>query len=57
LKKFISFIGLPVLFKELGIKEEDIDLLVKRLHDNKGKTFVFFKSLAEKISAEFIKLQ
>eukprot|EP00825_Cyclidium_porcatum_P037436 TRINITY_DN4130_c0_g2_i1.p1 TRINITY_DN4130_c0_g2~~TRINITY_DN4130_c0_g2_i1.p1 ORF type:complete len:282 (+),score=48.78 TRINITY_DN4130_c0_g2_i1:133-978(+) len=50
LKKFFSSIGLPVSFKELGAREEDIDLLVKRLHDNKGETVGFFKKLSREDS-------
>ena len=30
-------IGMPVTFKELGIEHPDIDLLVKKLHENKGE--------------------
>jgi len=36
LKRFYSSLGLPVSFGELGIENPDIDLLVKRLHTNKG---------------------
>lgn len=36
LKGFYSSIGLPISFGELGIANPDIDLLVKRLHANKG---------------------
>jgi alcohol dehydrogenase YqhD (iron-dependent ADH family) len=28
---------MPVTFKELGIEHPDIDLLVKKLHENKGE--------------------
>ncbi len=28
---------MPVTFKELGIENPDIDLLVKKLHENKGE--------------------
>lgn len=36
-KKFLKGIGMPVTFKELGIENPDIDLLVKKLHENKGE--------------------
>lgn len=36
LKGFYTSIGLPISFGELGIANPDIDLLVKRLHANKG---------------------
>lgn len=37
LKEFLHSIGMPVTFKELGIESPDIDLLVKKLHENKGE--------------------
>ena len=37
LKSFFHAIGMPVTFKELGIEHPDIDLLVKKLHENKGE--------------------
>lgn len=36
LKAFYCSLGLPISFGELGIADPDIDLLVKRLHANKG---------------------
>ena len=36
LKTFFKSLGLPVTMEELGIKDPDIDLLVKKLHENKG---------------------
>ncbi|MBD5250271.1 MAG: iron-containing alcohol dehydrogenase [Barnesiella sp.] len=36
LKQFFKDLGLPVTMDELGVKEPDIDLLVERLHRNKG---------------------
>lgn len=36
LKHFFKDLGLPVTMDELGVKEPDIDLLVERLHRNKG---------------------
>ncbi len=36
LKAFWSALGLPVTFTQLGIDTPDIDLLVNKLHENKG---------------------
>ena len=36
LRDFFRSIGLPVTMKELGIENPDIELLVKKLHENKG---------------------
>ena len=38
LKEFFTAIGLPVNFSALGIDNPDIDLLVNKLHENKGET-------------------
>lgn len=38
LRKFFAGLGLPVTFSGLGIENPDIDLLVSRLHANKGAT-------------------
>lgn len=37
MKEFLHEIGMPVTFKELGIEHPDIDLLVRKLHENKGE--------------------
>ena len=36
-KAFMHSIGMPTNFKELGIESPDIDLLVRKLHENKGE--------------------
>ncbi len=36
-KAFMHSIGMPTTFKELGVEQPDIDLLVKKLHENKGE--------------------
>lgn len=36
LRSFLKTIGMPTTFAELGIKNPDIDEMVKRLHQNKG---------------------
>lgn len=38
LKSFFTSLGLPVTMKQLGIADPDIELLVKKLHENKGAT-------------------
>ena len=38
LHSFFHAIGMPVTMAELGIPEPDIDLLVAKLHENKGST-------------------
>ena len=45
LEKFFSSIGLPINFKELGAKREDIDKLIKTLNINMGDSFGNFKKL------------
>lgn len=35
-KEFLRGIGMPVTFAQLGIETPDIDLLVSKLHENKG---------------------
>ena len=39
LKDFYHKIGMPTTFKEIGIENPDIDLLVDNLHANKGEQF------------------
>jgi alcohol dehydrogenase YqhD (iron-dependent ADH family) len=45
LENFFSSIGLPINFKELGAKEEDIDKLVETLNINTGGSLGGFKKL------------
>lgn len=45
LKSFFRSIGMPVTFRELGIENPDIPLMVKKLHQNKGETFGFYYPL------------
>lgn len=39
LKEFFRSIGMPVTISELGVENPDIDLMVRKLHENKGETF------------------
>ena len=36
-KAFMHAIGMPTSFKELGIEKPDINLLIQKLHENKGE--------------------
>lgn len=48
LKQFLSSIGMPVSFKELNAKEEDIPLLVEKLGLTEGRTMGSFVKLSAK---------
>lgn len=48
LKSFYRSIGMPVTLGELGIENPDIDLLVKKLHENKGEVIGGYYRLTEK---------
>lgn len=44
-KEFLRAIGMPVTFAQLGIENPDIELLVKKLHENKGDLVGFYVRL------------
>ena len=48
--------GLPVNFKELGIEHPDIELLVKKLHENKGELVGNYVKLNKEYSKEILEL-
>lgn len=52
LKHFFRYMGLPVSFKELGIENPDIDLLVDKLHENKGELVGNYVKLTRQYSRE-----
>lgn len=56
LRAFFYSMGMPLNFEELGAKEEDIPLLVKRLHLNKGKTIGSFRKLDKKDTEQIYRL-
>ncbi len=56
LKKFYKSIGLPVTLGELGIDNPDFDLLVKKLHENKGEVIGGYCKLTPKDTAEIYRL-
>lgn len=45
LENFFKEIGLPVTFKELGAKEEDIGYIIEKLRENSGGGIGSFKRL------------
>ena len=47
LRSFYRSLGLPTTFAELGIPDPDIDLLVRKLHENKGAVIGGYYRLTE----------
>lgn len=56
LKGFFSAIGLPVSFGALGISDPDIDLLVKKLHEDKGPEIGGYYRLTQVDTYEIYKM-
>jgi hypothetical protein len=56
LKQFYKSLGMPVTFAQLGIDNPDIPLLVKKLHENKGKTIGGYYPLTATETEEIYKL-
>ncbi len=56
LKDFFVSIGMPVTFAQLGIENPDINLLVERLHANKGEQVGFYVRLNRKDTKEIYEL-
>lgn len=56
LKAFFSSLGLPVTFGALGIDRPDIELLVKKLHENKGEEIGGYYRLRAADTAEIYRL-
>lgn len=48
--EFFKSIHMPTTFRELGIENPDIDLLVKKLHQNKGQKFGGYYPITSKES-------
>lgn len=55
-KSFLHSIGMPVTFRELGIEHPDIDLLVKKFHENKGERVGNYFPLDSKVSREIYEI-
>lgn len=56
LKSFLHSIGMPVTFKELGIEHPNIDLLVKKFHENKGERVGNYFPLDSKASRKIYEI-
>lgn len=56
LKQFFKSIGLPTTFKELGIENPDIDLLVNKLHEDKGEQVGNYVKLDRRATREIYEL-
>ncbi|MCH5217861.1 MAG: iron-containing alcohol dehydrogenase [Muribaculaceae bacterium] len=52
LKDFFRSIGMPVTYSELGLKEVDIPLMVRKLHETKGSPMGAYYPLTEKETTE-----
>lgn len=55
-KSFLHSIGMPVTFRELGIEHPNIDLLVKKFHENKGERVGNYFPLDSKASREIYEI-
>lgn len=53
---FSAVLRMPLTFKALGIPEPDIDLLVKKLHEDKGDTLGGYYKLTEKDTRQIYEL-
>lgn len=56
LKAFYHSIGLPVTLGELGVESPDFDLLVKKLHEDKGTVIGGYHKLDSKATEKIYKL-
>lgn len=53
---FGAVLRMPLTFKELGIAEPDIDLLVRKLHEDKGETIGGYYRLTERETRQIYQL-
>lgn len=56
LKTFFASLGLPLTFSQLGIENPDVELLVRKLHENKGEIIGGYYPLGAKETAEIYNL-
>jgi hypothetical protein len=56
LRSFFSSLGLPVTMAQLGVDQPDIDLLVSKLHENKGERFGGYYEITPEVSAAIYRL-
>ena len=54
-EKFFKGIGMPTTFAELGIDNPDIDLMVKKVHENKGEIFGAYYPISPEVSKAIYK--
>ena len=55
-EKFFKSLKMPVTLSELGIPNPDIDLLVKKVHQNKGEVFGAYYPVTAEVSREIYEL-
>lgn len=55
-EEFFKSLGMPVNFAELGIEKPDINLLVKKVHQNKGTTFGAYYPITSEVSKAIYEL-
>ena len=53
---FSAVLRMPLTFKALGVENPDIDLLVKKLHEDKGETIGGYYKLTEKDTRQIYEL-
>ena len=56
LKEFFRSLGLPVTFAELGVESPDIELLVKKLCENKGQKFGGYYEITPEVAEKIYRL-
>lgn len=56
LKAFFASLGLPLTFSQLGIENPGVELLVRKLHENKGEIIGGYYPLGAKETAEIYNL-
>lgn len=56
LRTFFADLGLPLTFADLGVPDPDIDLLVKKLHENKGNPFGGYYPITPPVATEIYRL-
>jgi hypothetical protein len=56
LRRFLASIGMPLTFADLGIQNPDIDLMVRKLHENKGPVIGGYMKLTAKETADIYRL-
>lgn len=56
LRNFYRSLGLPITLRELGVENPDIDLLVKKVHENKGETFGGYIPVTREVSRAIYEL-